>query len=150
MKERLFCIFIYAENDGRLRRKLWANLIAFKSMSNNNPLVMLGDLNVSLHLDDNLRGFLVKLRIWRNFKIVPMLLRLMIFVVLTFIILGPKAFIIQMQSINKDPGPDGFTTNFYKKSWPINGDDVCNAVKKFFVKRKMLRTKCYFNHLGSK
>ncbi|GJV86881.1 hypothetical protein Tco_1530819 [Tanacetum coccineum] len=35
---------------------------------------------------------------------------------------------------NKNPGPDGFTTKFYKKSWPINGDDVCNAVKKFFVK----------------
>nr|GEY97237.1 hypothetical protein [Tanacetum cinerariifolium] len=96
-KERLFCIFIYAENDGRLRRKLWADLIAYKSMSNNNPLVMLGDLNVSFHLDDTLRRFLAKLKIRRNFKIVPMLLKLMIFVVLTFIILGPKAFLIYMQ-----------------------------------------------------
>ncbi|GJV69943.1 RNA-directed DNA polymerase, eukaryota, reverse transcriptase zinc-binding domain protein [Tanacetum coccineum] len=37
-KERFFCTFIYAENNGRLRRKLWADLIAYKSMSNNSPL----------------------------------------------------------------------------------------------------------------
>ncbi|GJY94469.1 hypothetical protein Tco_0510830 [Tanacetum coccineum] len=32
---------------------------------------------------------------------------------------------------NKAPGPDGFTTHFYKKSWDIIREDVCNAVKDF-------------------
>ncbi|GKA87051.1 RNA-directed DNA polymerase, eukaryota, reverse transcriptase zinc-binding domain protein [Tanacetum coccineum] len=39
---------------------------------------------------------------------------------------------------NKAPGPDGYTTKFYKKAWHIIGTDVCNAVKEFFVKGKLL------------
>ncbi|XP_022030899.1 uncharacterized protein LOC110931834 [Helianthus annuus] len=33
---------------------------------------------------------------------------------------------------NKAPGPDGFTSVFFKRSWDIVGDDVCRAVKDFF------------------
>ncbi|GJV69944.1 RNA-directed DNA polymerase, eukaryota, reverse transcriptase zinc-binding domain protein [Tanacetum coccineum] len=40
---------------------------------------------------------------------------------------------------NKAPGQDGFTTKFYKKSWHVIGEDVCNAVKELFVKGKLLR-----------
>ncbi|GJW96848.1 RNA-directed DNA polymerase, eukaryota, reverse transcriptase zinc-binding domain protein, partial [Tanacetum coccineum] len=32
---------------------------------------------------------------------------------------------------NKAPSPDGFTAHFYKKSWGIIGEDVCNTVKDF-------------------
>ncbi|GJT38259.1 RNA-directed DNA polymerase, eukaryota, reverse transcriptase zinc-binding domain protein [Tanacetum coccineum] len=39
---------------------------------------------------------------------------------------------------NKAPGPDGYTTKFYKKAWLIVGRDVCNAVKEFFRKGRML------------
>ncbi|GJT19452.1 hypothetical protein Tco_0878158 [Tanacetum coccineum] len=39
---------------------------------------------------------------------------------------------------NKAPGPDGYTAKFYKKSWSIVGRDVCNAVKEFFRKGRML------------
>ncbi|GKG02589.1 RNA-directed DNA polymerase, eukaryota, reverse transcriptase zinc-binding domain protein, partial [Tanacetum coccineum] len=39
---------------------------------------------------------------------------------------------------NKAPGPDGFTAKFFKKAWHIVGSDVCNAVKEFFVKGKLL------------
>ncbi|GJX41446.1 RNA-directed DNA polymerase, eukaryota, reverse transcriptase zinc-binding domain protein [Tanacetum coccineum] len=30
--ERIFCVFIYAENNGKLRRKLWADLVAYKAI----------------------------------------------------------------------------------------------------------------------
>ncbi|GJR74108.1 hypothetical protein Tco_0086473 [Tanacetum coccineum] len=33
---------------------------------------------------------------------------------------------------DKAPGPDGFTSTFFKKSWHIVGNDVCNAVRDFF------------------
>ena len=39
---------------------------------------------------------------------------------------------------NKASEPDGYTAKFYKKSWDIVGKDVCEAVKEFFIKGKML------------
>ncbi|GJS71118.1 putative RNA-directed DNA polymerase, eukaryota, reverse transcriptase zinc-binding domain protein [Tanacetum coccineum] len=39
---------------------------------------------------------------------------------------------------NKAPGPDGFTSKFFKASWGIVGGDVCRAVKEFFNSGKML------------
>ncbi|GKE43049.1 hypothetical protein Tco_1470333 [Tanacetum coccineum] len=39
---------------------------------------------------------------------------------------------------DKAPGPDGFTTTFFKKSWDIVRRDVCKAIKDFFKKNKLL------------
>nr|GEW25763.1 RNA-directed DNA polymerase, eukaryota, reverse transcriptase zinc-binding domain protein [Tanacetum cinerariifolium] len=39
---------------------------------------------------------------------------------------------------NRAPGPDGFSSKFYKTSWDIIGNDVCVAVKEFFNKGKLL------------
>nr|GFD48521.1 putative RNA-directed DNA polymerase, eukaryota, reverse transcriptase zinc-binding domain protein [Tanacetum cinerariifolium] len=33
---------------------------------------------------------------------------------------------------DKSPGPDGFTSTFFKKGWEVVGNDVCNAVRDFF------------------
>ncbi|GJU59485.1 RNA-directed DNA polymerase, eukaryota, reverse transcriptase zinc-binding domain protein, partial [Tanacetum coccineum] len=40
---------------------------------------------------------------------------------------------------NKAPGPDGFSSHFFKKAWTIVGKDVCEAVKEFFSTRKILK-----------
>ncbi|GJU52788.1 uncharacterized protein Tco_1226502 [Tanacetum coccineum] len=40
---------------------------------------------------------------------------------------------------DKAPGPDGFTSVFFKKAWDIVGNDVCNAVKDFFSNGHILR-----------
>lgn len=55
-KEKLFCTFIYAENNGRCRRKLWAELITCKTVIGKNPWVIMGDMNVSLNLEDHSEG----------------------------------------------------------------------------------------------
>ncbi|GKA68338.1 reverse transcriptase domain, reverse transcriptase zinc-binding domain protein, partial [Tanacetum coccineum] len=39
---------------------------------------------------------------------------------------------------DKAPGPDGFTATFFKKSWDIVGNNVCDAVKEFFKANKLL------------
>nr|GEU50184.1 hypothetical protein [Tanacetum cinerariifolium] len=39
---------------------------------------------------------------------------------------------------DKAPGPDGFTSNFFKKAWKTVGEDVCRAIKEFFDSGKML------------
>ncbi|GJY18809.1 RNA-directed DNA polymerase, eukaryota, reverse transcriptase zinc-binding domain protein [Tanacetum coccineum] len=39
---------------------------------------------------------------------------------------------------NKAPGPDGFTSRFFKASWEIIGKDFCSAIKEFFISGKML------------
>ncbi|KAJ9535832.1 hypothetical protein OSB04_un001013 [Centaurea solstitialis] len=38
----------------------------------------------------------------------------------------------------KAPGPDGFSSRFFKKAWPIVGNEVCSAVKEFFYNGKLL------------
>ncbi|GJV10401.1 RNA-directed DNA polymerase, eukaryota, reverse transcriptase zinc-binding domain protein [Tanacetum coccineum] len=40
---------------------------------------------------------------------------------------------------NKAPGPDGYTSTFFKKAWKIIGNDVCMAIKEFFNTGKLLR-----------
>lgn len=40
---------------------------------------------------------------------------------------------------NKSPGPDGFTSQFFKDTWEIVGNDICLAVKSFFSSRKLLK-----------
>ncbi|GJT17758.1 hypothetical protein Tco_0876464 [Tanacetum coccineum] len=40
---------------------------------------------------------------------------------------------------DKAPGPDGFTSVFFKKSWDIVGQDVCKAVRDFFRNGKLLK-----------
>lgn len=39
---------------------------------------------------------------------------------------------------NKAPGPDGYTSKFFKASWDVVGGDVCMVVKEFFSSGKML------------
>ncbi|GKC40206.1 hypothetical protein Tco_1052590, partial [Tanacetum coccineum] len=39
---------------------------------------------------------------------------------------------------NKASRPDGFTSEFFKKSWNIVGNDVCLAIKDFFQNSKLL------------
>ncbi|GKD39484.1 zinc finger, CCHC-type containing protein [Tanacetum coccineum] len=35
-------------------------------------------------------------------------------------------------SDNRTPGPDGYSSAFFKKGWDIIGNDVCDAVREFF------------------
>ncbi|KAL0315180.1 UNVERIFIED_CONTAM: hypothetical protein Scaly_2881100 [Sesamum calycinum] len=42
-------------------------------------------------------------------------------------------------SDNKAPGPDGYTSCFFKKAWNMVGDLVCRAVMDFFRSGRMLR-----------
>lgn len=39
---------------------------------------------------------------------------------------------------SKAPGPDGFSTGFYKAVWPIIGNDIIEAVHDFFKSGKLL------------
>ncbi|GJU88164.1 hypothetical protein Tco_1300587 [Tanacetum coccineum] len=39
----------------------------------------------------------------------------------------------------KAPGPDGYTSVFFKKGWSIIGPDICNAVHDFFSNGKILK-----------
>ncbi|GKD10711.1 RNA-directed DNA polymerase, eukaryota, reverse transcriptase zinc-binding domain protein [Tanacetum coccineum] len=39
---------------------------------------------------------------------------------------------------SKAPGPDGFSTAFFKKAWSIIGPDICNAIREIFTAGKLL------------
>ncbi|KAL0292727.1 UNVERIFIED_CONTAM: hypothetical protein Scaly_3154100 [Sesamum calycinum] len=43
--------------------------------------------------------------------------------------------------INEDsaPGPDGFSSGFFKSSWAVIGEDVCRAVMEFFNHDRLLK-----------
>ena len=49
---------------------------------------------------------------------------------------------VSMFAINgdKSPGPDGFTTHFYKHAWAIVGNDVVNAILDYFQTSRMIPT----------
>ena len=40
---------------------------------------------------------------------------------------------------DKSPGPDGYSSAFFKKSWNIIEGDFCNAVKEFFLSGRLLK-----------
>lgn len=39
----------------------------------------------------------------------------------------------------KATSPDGFSSSFYKQSWPIVGDSICEAVKEFLCNGILLK-----------
>ncbi|KAL1205274.1 hypothetical protein V5N11_011557 [Cardamine amara subsp. amara] len=40
---------------------------------------------------------------------------------------------------NKTLGPDGFTAEFFRRSWNVVGEDVVKAVQEFFCKGRLLK-----------
>ena len=40
---------------------------------------------------------------------------------------------------SKAPGPDGYNSTFFKRSWDIVGKDVCDAIRDFFTHGKLLK-----------
>lgn len=44
---------------------------------------------------------------------------------------------IKSMPSNMSPGPDGFTSDFFKAAWPIVGHHVTNAVQEFFASEKL-------------
>ncbi|GJX97868.1 protein LAZ1, partial [Tanacetum coccineum] len=40
---------------------------------------------------------------------------------------------------DRAPGPDRYKSAFFKKGWDVVGDDVCNAVRDFFLNGKLLK-----------
>ncbi|GKC90758.1 RNA-directed DNA polymerase, eukaryota, reverse transcriptase zinc-binding domain protein [Tanacetum coccineum] len=52
-QESFFCTFIYAENKGKDREKLWKELNLNKRVIGNSTWVIMGDVNVSLNLEDH-------------------------------------------------------------------------------------------------
>ncbi|XP_074291826.1 uncharacterized protein LOC141618631 [Silene latifolia] len=40
---------------------------------------------------------------------------------------------------NKSPGPDGYSSQFYKDSWDIVGPEICAAITDFFTTGKLLK-----------
>ncbi|GJR88548.1 RNA-directed DNA polymerase, eukaryota, reverse transcriptase zinc-binding domain protein [Tanacetum coccineum] len=55
-QQTLFCTFIYAANKGRDRKKLWKDLNLKKRVIGNASWVIMGDVNVSLHMEDHSEG----------------------------------------------------------------------------------------------
>ncbi|GKE37207.1 putative reverse transcriptase domain-containing protein, partial [Tanacetum coccineum] len=42
----------------------------------------------------------------------------------------------------KAPGPDGFSSQFFKDAWDVVGKEFCKAVKEFFISGKLLKEGC--------
>ncbi|GKC89452.1 RNA-directed DNA polymerase, eukaryota, reverse transcriptase zinc-binding domain protein [Tanacetum coccineum] len=54
--KKVFCFFVYTHNRYIQRRDLWQNLLTYKIYVRNRPWCILGDFNVSLHVDDKSTG----------------------------------------------------------------------------------------------
>jgi len=59
-----------------------------------------------------------------------------------------KETIFSMKA-NKAPGPDGYTSDFFKVAWPVVGGDVVAASRNFFcVWMSSKRGQCYNTDLS--
>ncbi|GJR40802.1 hypothetical protein Tco_1216486 [Tanacetum coccineum] len=52
----IFCTFVYASNDPKERRILWADLGYHKGLVCGSPWILLGDFNVALNMEDSFFG----------------------------------------------------------------------------------------------
>ncbi|GJY56595.1 RNA-directed DNA polymerase, eukaryota, reverse transcriptase zinc-binding domain protein [Tanacetum coccineum] len=55
-KFKVFCTFVYASNDKTERKMLWNDLYCHKRISGNNSWVILGDMNVTLNIEEHSSG----------------------------------------------------------------------------------------------
>ncbi|GKD96592.1 RNA-directed DNA polymerase, eukaryota, reverse transcriptase zinc-binding domain protein, partial [Tanacetum coccineum] len=55
-QKSFFCTFIYAANKGKERRELWKDLRLYKRIMGDAAWVTMGDVNVSLKLEDHSEG----------------------------------------------------------------------------------------------
>ncbi|GJZ49116.1 RNA-directed DNA polymerase, eukaryota, reverse transcriptase zinc-binding domain protein [Tanacetum coccineum] len=53
---KFYCTFVYASNNKEERKILWKELYMHKRVSNNHPWALLGDLNVTLNVDEHSSG----------------------------------------------------------------------------------------------
>ncbi|PWA91347.1 DUF4283 domain-containing protein [Artemisia annua] len=53
---KFYCTFIYAANSGRNMKELWNDLIIYKHLINSEAWVPMGDVNVSLNVNDHSEG----------------------------------------------------------------------------------------------
>ncbi|KAL0294627.1 UNVERIFIED_CONTAM: Retrovirus-related Pol polyprotein from type-2 retrotransposable element R2DM [Sesamum angustifolium] len=44
---------------------------------------------------------------------------------------------------DKAPGPDGFSSGFYKAAWPIVGEEISKAIMDFFTTGRLKTSECY-------
>ncbi|XP_071687005.1 uncharacterized protein [Rutidosis leptorrhynchoides] len=55
-RSKMFCSFVYANNNGNERRMLWSDLYGHKLISRSHPWVLLGDFNVILKVHEHSAG----------------------------------------------------------------------------------------------
>ncbi|GJX74877.1 RNA-directed DNA polymerase, eukaryota, reverse transcriptase zinc-binding domain protein, partial [Tanacetum coccineum] len=69
--EKINCMIVHASDQavlGRLRKKLWSDLNNYKSMINDRTWIIMGDLNVSLNLEDHSEGISCMTQDMEEFK----------------------------------------------------------------------------------
>ncbi|XP_071689270.1 uncharacterized protein [Rutidosis leptorrhynchoides] len=55
-RTKFYCSFVYASNSGVERRRLWADLVGHRALISQQPLVILGDFNVTLKVNEHSAG----------------------------------------------------------------------------------------------
>lgn len=58
LQKYFFLYVVYASNDHIVRRELWADLQVVSSLSSHVPWIVLGDFNVTLHMNERSDFFL--------------------------------------------------------------------------------------------
>ncbi|GJU38853.1 putative RNA-directed DNA polymerase [Tanacetum coccineum] len=67
-RKSIYCTFIYASNDSKERRLLWADLGLYKLVVCGLPWVLLGDFNVALNMEDVCTGSSIMSSVMCDFK----------------------------------------------------------------------------------
>ncbi|GKC66611.1 RNA-directed DNA polymerase, eukaryota, reverse transcriptase zinc-binding domain protein [Tanacetum coccineum] len=55
-KKKLYCTFVYASNNKEERKTLWNEIYMHKRVSGNSPWALLGDMNVTLNIEEHSSG----------------------------------------------------------------------------------------------
>ncbi|GJX75383.1 hypothetical protein Tco_0313978 [Tanacetum coccineum] len=136
-----FCSFVYVAIHTIDRRSLWKALHKHKLAVKDRLWVILGDFNACLDPFESTSGCSKVESLVEDMYGIPhfgISVGDAVYMIRDISDNEIKAALFDIDN-NKAPGPDGYSSQFFKDAWNVIGKEFCKAVRDFFISGKLLK-----------